>query len=137
MISKEFCDEVCFFLKKKLKIKSKVLVSHKHSKLNSYDNSQQMAGVSFPIGGVFHIVVNYGESEFGFVRRLAHEYVHVKQIEDKRLVKISPVSFSFDKEVFNYSDYEDNYHGNEIPAFEEEAFEKERILANLFWKERQ
>lgn len=94
-----------------------------------------MAGVSFPVNNVFTIFVNFKETQFGFVRRVAHELVHVKQIESRKLKRLSDTTFSWKGEIWDYEDYYLKDHSeDEISEFEQEAFEKERILANKFWK---
>lgn len=121
------------FIKKLLNIKSDVILKNQSSKFDFDNNTQNMAGVSFPVNGVFTINIDFNDTKFGFIRRLSHEMVHVKQIEDGRLIKIDDTTFKFDGVIYDYKKYKSMYH-DELPKFEEEAFGMERILANKFWE---
>lgn len=91
-----------------------------------------MASVGFSDSNKYTININFNDTKFGFVRRLAHELVHVKQMEDGRL-KVIDNKVYFDGQVYTNDEYKRLYHSDEIPKFEEEAFEQERLIANLYW----
>lgn len=129
-----FHEDVLNFIRKYLGINSVVKLQNRKNKLNINDLTQSMAGVYFPDhNGVYTIYINFNETKYGFVRRLAHEMVHVKQIEDGRLIKIDNDTFEFEGEVYNQEKYKSLYHSDTIPKFEEEAFDMERVIANNFW----
>lgn len=131
-VSNDLKSDALEFIKKYLGIKSKVSLNHTPSKYNKDLSGYNMANVGFSNSKGFEINIDFNETKFGFVRRLAHEMVHVKQIEDGRL-KRSGDNFSFDGKIYSKKEYEKSYHQDKIPEFEEEAFDQERIIANAFW----
>lgn len=54
-------------------------------------------------------------------------------MESGRLIYNNDVSVSFDGIIYTKDDYKRMYHSDDIPKFEEEAFEQERVLSNLFF----
>jgi len=127
----DFKNDVLDFIKKYLNIKSEILLKHTTKNFDTQSMSQQMASVGFS-NNTYVININFNDTKFGFVRRLAHELIHVKQMEDGRL-KVIDDKIYFDGKVYTNDDYKRLYHSDEIPKFEEEAFEQERIIANLYW----
>jgi hypothetical protein len=110
-----------------------VVVQDKRSSYDSPTMTQQNAGVYFlPVSGQYKIFVDFDETKFGFVRRLSHEMVHVKQMEDGRLKFLDDTTVSFDGHVCDYETYIENYH-DDMPKFEEEAFDLEREISNAYW----
>ena len=128
----DFKNDVLNFIKKYLNIKSDITIIHTKKSFDNESMTQQMASVTYKYNR-YIVYINFNETQFGFVRRLAHELIHVKQMEDGRL-KIIGDKISFDGEVYTEDDYERMYHSDDIPKFEEEAFEQERIISNLYWK---
>ncbi len=120
------------FIKNYLGIKSNVILKDKKNKL--VGDSQSMAGVGFPKDNTFTVEISFADTINGFVRRLAHEMVHVKQIEDGRLVLVNDDEFVFDGKKYNFKTYQQTYHEDTYP-FETEAFDQERTIANAFWNE--
>ena len=127
----DFKNDVLDFIKKYLNIKSEILLKHTTKNFDTESMSQQMASVRFS-NNKYVININFNDTKFGFVRRLAHELIHVKQMEDGRL-KVIDDKIYFDGDFYTNDDYKRLYHSDEIPKFEEEAFEQERIIANLYW----
>lgn len=128
-----FQKSVLDFVKKYLMIKSDIVLVNKTNSFDATNKSQTMAQVSLPIGGVYHIAINFNDTKFGFVRRVAHECVHVKQMESGRLIIRDRDEIVFDGELTTLADYQTKYH-TDVPKFEEEAFDMEKIVANAYWK---
>jgi len=130
--SSDFKYDALHFIKDYLDIKSEIILKHTTKNFDTESMTQQMASVGFSGSNKYTININFNDTKFGFVRRLAHELVHVKQIEDGRLKVINNKVY-FDGDEYTEDDYKRLYHTDEIPKFEEEAFEQERIIANLYW----
>lgn len=126
-------SDVVDFVKKHLRIKSDIVLKHKPSKFNSDFLTQQMASVGQKRGGKYEIYIDFKDTKFGFVRRLVHELVHVKQMESGKLKISDNNTASFNGKVYTMDDYKRLYHSDEMPEFEEEAFDKERLISNLYW----
>lgn len=129
----DFKYDALQFIKDYLDIKSEISLKHTTKNFDTESMSQQMASVGFSDNNNYTINIDFNDTKFGFVRRLAHELVHVKQMEDGRL-KVMNNKVYFDGHVYTNDDYKILYHSDEIPKFEEEAFEQERLIANLYWK---
>lgn len=129
-----FRNDVLSFILKLLNIKSKISLNHDSSNFDSTTFSQQMASVGFSKNKNFIININFNDTKFGFVRRLSHEIYHIKQMEDGRLKMLDNGSISFDGVLYTKEEYEKMYHSDEMPKFEEEAFDQERIISNLYWE---
>lgn len=123
--------EIINFIKVYLNINSDIVVENMLPIFNK--KTKTMASVSHPIDGVFTISICFNGTDYGFVRRLAHECVHIKQMEDGRLKHIGSNKFSFDGEPMSFIDYATEYKdNNNIPKFEEEAFAMECKIANAY-----
>lgn len=109
------------FIKSYLNIKSNIILVNTKSSFNKNNNTQNLAGVSLPINNTFYVNVNFDDTKTGFVRNLAHELTHVKQIEDGKL-KITNNQIIFNNQIININDYKNKYHDTTFP-FEEEAYE--------------
>jgi hypothetical protein len=125
-------NNVLNFIKNYLNVKSKITLKHTNKNFDSQSMSQQMASVSYNNDNNYVININFNDTKHGFVRRLAHELIHVKQMEGGRL-KVINNEIQFDDEVYTKNDYIRLYHSDKIPKFEEEAFEQEKLIANLYW----
>ena len=120
------------FFKKELNIKSDVILVQSKSKLET-DLSMIQGGVGFKSNDKFKVLINLNDSKWSFIRTLAHELIHIKQMEDGRLI-YSNGKISFDGEVITYEEYKQMYHSEEIPKFEEEAFDISRELQNKYYQ---
>jgi hypothetical protein len=120
------------FIKNYLGIKSKVVLKHATHQLDTAFLTQQMAGVGRAQGGTYEIQINFNDTQFGFVRRLAHELVHVKQMESGKLKFVGNDTVSFNGKKISKDEYKAMYHSDNLPEFEEEAFAKERTISNLY-----
>lgn len=130
-LNKDFIKEALVFIKEFLEIKSNIILINKTSKMNMNLLTQDMASVKY-INGSYYVTINFSDTKFGIVRRLSHELVHVKQMETGKLRIIDKDKVNFNGTVYTKKDYEKLYYERLLP-FEEEAFEKERIIANAFW----
>lgn len=128
----DFKYDALQFIKDYLDIKSEISLKHTTKNFDTETMTQQMASVGFSDSNKYTININFNDTKFGLVRRLAHELVHVKQMEDGRLRVINNKVY-FDGNEYTDDDYKRLYHSDEIPKFEEEAFEQERLIANLYW----
>ncbi len=132
-VNKDLSLDALNFIKEYLNIKSDILLVNKNSRFDDISMSQQMASVKYDDrSNKFIVQINFDDTKNGFVRRLAHELVHAKQMEDGRL-KIKDEKIWFDGKSISWKEYKELYHSDEIPKFEEEAFDQERIISNAFW----
>jgi hypothetical protein len=131
-ITTEFSKNALDFIKNYLKIKSDIILINKRSSFNKDNNTQDMAGLLFPTNNIFKIYIDFNDTKTGFIRRLSHECVHVKQIEEKRLKYIDNNTVEFEDIIISFEDYKNKYH-DKMPKFELEAFNMERKIANAFW----
>lgn len=129
----DYKEDALSFIKNYLNITSNIVLKNVASKFNKDSLSQINANVGFSDSDIYTININFNDTKFGFVRRLAHELVHVKQMESGRLRKIDDNKISFDDIVYTSKEYDEMYHSDEMLPFEEEAFDKERVIANAYW----
>ncbi len=116
------------FFKDKLKITSKVQLVNGAPNVEAGD---KIYDVHFPKAGIFTLDVA-ADDTFDFIRELAHNMVHVKQIEDKRLKLVTPGIVNFDGEEFHIKP--ENYKSDENDTpFDKEANALEKDLASSFW----
>jgi hypothetical protein len=129
----DYTKDALEFFKKELGIKSDVVLVQSKSSFNPISMSQLMGGV--PLNSVknnkFHVLVDFDLNKNRFIRTLAHELVHVKQMEDERL-RFEDNKIIFDDEKMTYDEYQKRYHSDDIPKFEDEAFNLERVLQNKY-----
>lgn len=131
-VSPQLKNDALQFIKKYLNIKANIVLNHKPTSYNNDILGTDMASVGFSNNGTFTINIDFNDTKFGFVRRLAHELVHVKQIEDGRLKKVGN-DISFDNVIYTKDEYDKLYHSDTLPKFEEEAFNDERTISNMYW----
>jgi ribosomal protein S18 acetylase RimI-like enzyme len=119
------------FFKNELGIKSDVVLVNSKSNFDPKSMSIQMGIASNKKDGKYHIALNFNDTKQGFIRTLAHELVHIKQMEDGRLRYENGIII-FDNEKMTYDEYKKSYHSDNIPKFEDEAFILERKLQNMY-----
>ena len=128
---KDFHNNILNYIINYLKINSSCILLNKSLEFNKKNSTQSMAGVRCE-NNKYYIFIDFNETDFGFVRRLSHEMVHVKQIEDGRLILLKNGDIEFDSKIYSKIDYVNNYHDIDFP-FEIEAFEQEKEIANSYW----
>jgi predicted ABC-type ATPase len=119
------------FFKKELGIKSDVILVQSRSSFDPISMSQLMGSITPKKDNKFYVAVNFNETKNRFIRVLAHELVHVKQMEDERL-RFEGDKIIFGNEKMTYDEYQKRYYSDDIPKFEEEAFNLERILQSKY-----
>jgi hypothetical protein len=123
-------DALDFFIKE-LGIKSEVILLHRKSYFDTKSMSMRMGDTGFAKNGIYYIGINFNDTKQGYIRTLAHELVHIKQMEDGRL-RYENDAIVFDNEKMTYEEYEKKYHSDDMPKFEEEAFTLDRKLQNKY-----
>jgi len=127
----DYTKDALEFFKKELGIKSDIVLVQSKSGFDPMSMSQLMGSVTSKKDNKFYVAVNFNETKNRFIRVLAHELVHVKQMEDGRL-RFEGDKIIFDDEKMTYDEYQKRYYSDDIPKFEDEAFTQERVLQNKY-----
>jgi hypothetical protein len=127
----DYTKDALEFFKKELGIKSDVVLVQSQSSFDPMSMSQLMGSVTPKKNNKFYVAVNFNETKNRFIRVLAHELVHVKQMEDERL-RFEGDKIIFGDEKMTYDEYQKRYYSDDIPKFEDEAFTLERVLQNKY-----
>ena len=130
----DYTKDALEFFKKELGIKSDVVLVQSKSSFDNSTMSQLMGSVTPKKDNKFYVAVNFDETKNRFLRVLAHELVHVKQMEDERL-RHEGDKIIFDDEKMTYDEYQKRYYSDDIPKFEEEAFNLERVLQSKYMQQ--
>jgi hypothetical protein len=129
-ISQNILNDALKFFKSELKLNNANIL------LINTANKSYLGAVSFPKNHTYKININFDDTKFGFIKRLAHEMIHIQQMELNKLIFIDNNTISYNGIQYNNIDYNKNYHEKEFP-FEIEAFTMEKVLSNKFWKKYQ
>lgn len=129
-LDRKFKEKALKFIVDKLDINSKVQLANGETNV---EPGEKIADIFFPKAGIFTLEIPADDS-FDFVRDLAHELVHVKQIEEHRLKLINPGIVEFEGQKYDISNFSEDFEEdeNDLP-FDKEANREEKILANEFW----
>jgi len=127
-IARDFQLAALKFLTGKLKIDSKVQLEDGAPNVEAGD---KVADVFFPKAGIFTLKIK-ADDTFEFIKELAHELVHVKQIEDKRLKLINPGIVEFEGKQYHIEG-EDFKSENSDTPFDKEANAMTKSLTSDFW----
>jgi len=119
------------FFKKELGIKSDIVLVQSKSSFDPISMSQTHGHATAKKDNKFYVAIDFNETKNRFIRTLAHELVHVKQMEDNRL-RFEDNKIIFDDEKMTYNEYQEKYHSDDIPKFEDEAYTLERVLQNKY-----
>jgi predicted ABC-type ATPase len=119
------------FFKKELDIKSDVVLVQSNFTFDPKKMTQTFGHATEKRGNKFYLAIDLKQSKNKFIRTLAHELVHIKQMEDNRL-RFDGNMIIFDGEKMTYNEYLEKYHSDDIPKFEDEAFTQERELQNKY-----
>jgi len=119
------------FFKKELGIKSDIVLVQSKSSFDPISMSQTHGHATAKKDNKFYVAIDFNETKNRFIRTLAHELVHVKQMEDNRL-RFEDNKIIFDDEKMTYDEYQEKYHSDDIPKFEDEAYTLERVLQNKY-----
>ena len=134
MAREDYTKDALEFFKKELGIKSDVVLVQSQSSFDPMSMSQLMGSVTPKKDNKFYVAVNFNETKNRFIRVLAHELVHVKQMEDERL-RFEGDKIIFDDEKMTYDEYQKRYYSDDIPKHEEEAFNLERVLQSKYMQQ--
>jgi hypothetical protein len=127
----DYTKDALEFFKKELGIKSDIVLVQSKSSFDPISMSQTHGHASAKKDNKFYVGIDFNETKNRFIRTLAHELVHVKQMEDNRL-RFEDNKIIFDEEKMTYDEYQKKYHSDDIPKFEDEAFTLERVLQNKY-----
>jgi hypothetical protein len=127
-ISRDFKLAAMKFFTEKLKIDSKVQLEDGAPNVSA---DEKVADIFFPKAGIFTLKIK-ADDTFEFIRELAHEMVHVKQVEDKRLKLINPSIVEFDGKEYPIEGEDFKSEDSDAP-FDKEADAMSKDLASSFW----
>jgi hypothetical protein len=136
MVHEDYINNSLHFLKKELDIQSEVVLVQSKSGFDPKTMSQTMGHATQKKDNKFYLGVDFHVSKVRFIRTLAHELVHIKQMEDGRL-SFEGNMITFDGDKMTYDEYQERYHSDDIPKFEDEAFTLERELQNKYFQHEQ
>jgi hypothetical protein len=136
MVNEDYINNALHFLKKELGIQSEVVLVQSKSGFDSDTMTQTMGHATHKRDNKFYLGIDFHQSKVRFVRTLAHELVHIKQMEDNRL-SFEGNMIVFDGDKMTYDEYQEKYHSDDIPKFEDEAFTLERELQNKYFQHEQ